>query len=96
MSWLTNSTVDWSQVLAFLIDCALKGSVVIATAAAIVWILRRQTAAVRHSVWSAAVAAQLVIPALALVLPTWRVPVLDEPDMVAWTAAMDGSAVSAS
>jgi hypothetical protein len=37
MSWLTNSTVDWGQVLAFLIDCALKGSVVIATAAAIVW-----------------------------------------------------------
>ena len=25
MSWFTNSTVYWSQVLAFLIDCALKG-----------------------------------------------------------------------
>src|SRR5687768_12903206 len=87
MSWLTNSTVDWSQVLAFLIDCALKGSVVIATAAAIVWLLRKQTAAVRHSVWSAAVAAQLVIPVLALVLPTWRVPVLDEPGWVVGTEA---------
>src|SRR5688500_6769796 len=83
MTWLTNSTVDWSQVLAFLIDCALKGSVVIATASAIVWMLRRQTAAARHSVWSAAIAAQLVIPVLALVLPTSRVPMLAEPGWVA-------------
>ena len=87
MSWLTSLDVDWSQVLAFLMDCALKGSVVIATAAAIVWMLRRQTAAARHSVWSAAIAAQLVIPALAMVLPTWRVPLVEEPAWVVGTAA---------
>src|SRR5688572_13363785 len=91
MSWLTNSTVDWSQVLAFLIDCALKGSVVIATATAIVWMLRKQTAAVRHSVWSAAVAAQLVIPVLALVLPTWRVPMLNEPSWVSSAPSIEAA-----
>ncbi len=82
MNWLTSFTTDWSQVLAFLIDCALKGSVVIAIAAAAVWMLRRHTAATRHTVWSAAIAAQLVIPVLATLLPTWRVPVLDEPAWV--------------
>ena len=51
--------------------------------AAVVWMLRKNTAAARHSVWSAAVAAQLLIPFLVSVLPTWRVPVLDEPTWIA-------------
>jgi beta-lactamase regulating signal transducer with metallopeptidase domain len=83
MNWLTSFTPDWSQVLAFLLDSALKGTVIIAIAAAAAWMLRRSTAAARHSVWSAAIAAQLVIPAFAALLPTWRIPMLDEP---AWVA----------
>ena len=82
MNWLTNSTTDWSQLLAFLVDCALKGSVVIIVAAIAARLLRRHTAAARHTVWSAAAAAQLVIPVLTTLLPTWRVPVLDEPAWV--------------
>jgi len=86
MNWLMNSTTDWSQVLAFLVDCALKGSVVIMVAAVAVRLLRRHTAAARHTVWSAAAAAQLVIPVLTTLLPTWRVPVLDEPAWVTTAA----------
>ena len=33
MNWLTTSAPDWSQTLSFLLDSALKGSVVIAIAA---------------------------------------------------------------
>jgi hypothetical protein len=56
-----------------------EGLLVIAIAAVVAWMLRRNSAAARHSVWGAAIAAQLVIPLLATLLPTWRVPVLDEP-----------------
>jgi beta-lactamase regulating signal transducer with metallopeptidase domain len=83
MNWLTTTAPDWSQTLTFLLDSALKGSVVIAIAAVAAWLLRRHTAAARHSVWSAAIAAQLVIPVLSAVLPTWRVPVVPRP---AWVA----------
>ena len=79
MSWLSTLAPDWSQALAFLGDNAVKGSLVIAIAAAVAWMLRRDTAAARHSVWSAAIAAQLVIPVLSAVLPTWRVPVITQP-----------------
>src|SRR6185503_18647423 len=83
MNWLTTLAPDWSQALTFLVDNAVKGSVVIAIAAIAAWMLRRNTAAARHSVWSAAIAAQLVIPVLSAVLPTWRVPVVAQP---AWVA----------
>ena len=83
MNWLSTLAPDWSQALTFLVDNALKGAVVIAIAAVVAWMLRRNTAAVRHSVWSAAIAAQLVIPVLSAVLPTWRVPVITQP---AWIA----------
>ena len=79
MNWLTTLAPDWSQALAFLLDNALKGSVVIGLAALAAWMLRKHTAAARHSVWSAAIAAQLVIPVLSAVLPTWRVPVVAQP-----------------
>jgi bla regulator protein BlaR1 len=82
MNWLTTSAPDWSQTLSFLLDSALKGSVVIAIAAVAAWRLRKHTAAARHSVWSAAIAAQLVIPVLSAALPTWRVPVIPQPDWV--------------
>jgi beta-lactamase regulating signal transducer with metallopeptidase domain len=85
MSWLSTLAPDWSQALAFLADNALKGAVVIAIAAVVAWMLRRNTAAVRHSVWSAAIAAQLVIPVLSAVLPTWRVPVIPQPAWIAPT-----------
>ena len=82
MNWLSTFAPDWSQALAFLVDNALKGGVVIAIAAAIAWTLRRSPAAVRHRIWSAAIAAQLVIPVLSAILPTWRVPVMAPPSWV--------------
>jgi beta-lactamase regulating signal transducer with metallopeptidase domain len=91
MNWLTTLAPDWSQALAFLVDSAVKGAVVVALAGAAAWMLRRSTAAARHSVWSAAIAAQLVIPVLSAVLPTWRVPVIAQP---AWIDAATPVVVS--
>ena len=83
MNWLSTFAPDWSQTLVFLLDNALKGSVVIGLAALAAWLLRRNSAAARHSVWSAAITAQLVIPVLSAVLPTWRVPVVAQPSWIA-------------
>jgi beta-lactamase regulating signal transducer with metallopeptidase domain len=83
MSWLTTSAPDSARALAFLLDSAIKGAIVILIAAAVTWMLRRRSAAARHTVWSAAIAAQLLMPMLGLLLPAWRVPVLDEPSWAA-------------
>lgn len=89
MSTLSNA--DWGSTLAFLLDSAIKGSFVILLAAVITWMMRRGSAAARHSVWSAAVAAQLLIPVLGLLLPTWRVAIVDRPSWVAPTSSIDES-----
>jgi beta-lactamase regulating signal transducer with metallopeptidase domain len=83
MNWLATSAPDWSRVLAFLLDTAIKGGAVILIALVVTWLLRRGSAAARHTVWSAAIAAQLVIPMLGLMVPEWRVGLVDEP---AWVA----------
>jgi beta-lactamase regulating signal transducer with metallopeptidase domain len=67
-----NATVV--RALPVLADAALKGVVVFAVAAAAVVLLRRRSAAVRHAIWAGAVTAQLAIPTLAMLLPSWRVP----------------------
>jgi beta-lactamase regulating signal transducer with metallopeptidase domain len=78
MSKLANA--DWNSILAFVAGCAIKGAIVIIIAAVVAWLLRRDSAAARHSVWTAAIIAQLLIPVLEVTLPTWRVRVIDAPD----------------
>jgi beta-lactamase regulating signal transducer with metallopeptidase domain len=51
----------------------VKGSVVLATAGAAAWALRRSSAAVRHVVWAAALASLAALPLASALLP--RVPV---------------------
>ena len=72
-------STDWTAAIAFIVDCAVKGGIVIALAAGLAWLLRRESAAARHSVWTAAIVAQLLIPILAFVMPTWAVGVIDRP-----------------
>ncbi len=62
-----------AAAMAVLIDAALKGTVVLAVAGAITILLRPASASVRHLVWTLAVTAVLVTPALSLLLPRWEI-----------------------
>lgn len=52
----------------------LKSTLVLALALGAAWLLRRRSAAYRHAVWTAALAAILLLPVAALVLPSVAVP----------------------
>jgi len=64
------------SALPILIDAALKGAILVAIAAGAAYLLRNRTAASRHAAWTAAVIGHLAIPALVLILPAWKMPVL--------------------
>ena len=54
----------------------VKPTAVLAAAAALTWCLRRGSAAARHAVWAAAIAATLAIPLLSVVIPEIRIACL--------------------
>jgi beta-lactamase regulating signal transducer with metallopeptidase domain len=58
-----------------LIEVALKASILMAGAAAVVAVLSRASAATRHFVWTLAIAGLLLLPIVTAVLPTWEVAV---------------------
>src|SRR3954469_23411299 len=62
------------NAFAILADTAVKGSLVLAIAAAAAWMLRRRSAAARHLVWTAAATALLALPFLSATLPALRLP----------------------
>jgi beta-lactamase regulating signal transducer with metallopeptidase domain len=65
-----------SPVLTLTVSILLKASLLLAAAAVAQAILRRRTsAATRHLLWTLAVASLLLLPALAVVLPAWTLPV---------------------
>ncbi|MDR3699635.1 MAG: M56 family metallopeptidase [Candidatus Sulfopaludibacter sp.] len=59
--------------LAFLTQCAWKGSILMLAGFAASALLRRRSAALRHSVWVACFAALLALPVAILRLPPWAV-----------------------
>jgi beta-lactamase regulating signal transducer with metallopeptidase domain len=67
-----------------LIDTALKGSLLIAAAAVASYFLRGRSAAARHAAWTAAVIGHLALPALSMMMPEWKLPILPAP---AWIEA---------
>src|SRR5262245_60415691 len=75
-----------SRWLPSLADAALKGVVVILMAALLASLYRRRSAAVRHGIWAAALAAQLAIPLLARSLPRLHLPMLPA---LPWTMDLD-------
>src|SRR3569832_539430 len=56
-----------------LLTAALRGAVVLLAALVLCVLLHRRSAALRHAIWAGAIAAQLVLLALALWGPRWRV-----------------------
>ena len=63
-----------------MIDAAARATVLLGVAAAVTLVLRHRSAAMRHLVWSVALAGALILPAAGVVMPALRVPV---PDVVA-------------
>jgi beta-lactamase regulating signal transducer with metallopeptidase domain len=70
-----------------LIDTALKGSILIAAAAAASYFLRGRSAAARHAAWTAAVIGHLALPALSIFVPQWNLGLISEPTWMKSTAA---------
>lgn len=60
----------------FLVELAVKASVVLLSAAGASWLLRRASAATRHLVWSSALVMVLAMPFGLLLLPRWHVPLV--------------------
>ena len=63
-------------MLAVIVEVALKGTLLMAAAATVTLAVRGSTATLRHTVWSFALVAMLVIPALLAVLPRWQIAIL--------------------
>lgn len=71
--WLSQSSVDG---LWFLADLAIKSALLLLAAGAGAMLLRGAPAAARHRLLSAALCGLVALPLLALVLPSWRVPLI--------------------
>jgi beta-lactamase regulating signal transducer with metallopeptidase domain/5-hydroxyisourate hydrolase-like protein (transthyretin family) len=56
-----------------IVEAAAKATALLAAAAAIGWVLRRRSSAVRHWVWLLALLGTVVLPLLSVLLPGWRV-----------------------
>ncbi|MCX7050180.1 MAG: hypothetical protein NTX50_32430 [Candidatus Sumerlaeota bacterium] len=70
---------DWASRWAPLfLDASLKGVFILVAAFAVTLAMRRTTSAARQLVWFYALASLLALPALALILPGWRI-------LPAWT-----------
>jgi beta-lactamase regulating signal transducer with metallopeptidase domain len=80
MSWST----PFSIALEIASDVLVKGSVVLAVAVMVTYLLRTRSAAIRHVVWALAFGVLLTLPMLSAVLPSWRMGTLrmsPRPDM---------------
>ncbi len=75
------SFVD-DRLLVVLWDATLKSTLLLALAGAAALAARRASAAARHMIFSAALFGTLLLPALSLLLPEWRVPWIPQ-----WLAA---------
>ena len=64
--------------ISLLIDAAAKATVVLLAAWMVSLPLRRSSASLRATLWSAALGALLALPVLILALPAWRTPLLPD------------------
>jgi beta-lactamase regulating signal transducer with metallopeptidase domain len=66
--------IPLDSVLKSLVDASIKSILVMAMAGGLVLALRRASAAMRHSIWFAALAALLFLPIFSFVVPAWQKP----------------------
>ena len=59
-----------------LLDASVKSAAVLLIAALLALLLRRQAAALRHLIWTLSVAVAVLMPAVSVLLPGWRLNVL--------------------
>lgn len=62
-----------------LLELAVRATALLAVALALVWLVRRRPARVRHLLWTTTFALLLGLPALSLFGPAWEVPLLPAP-----------------
>jgi beta-lactamase regulating signal transducer with metallopeptidase domain/protocatechuate 3,4-dioxygenase beta subunit len=67
---------DAAALLHVLAVAAAKGAGVLAVAALVALALRRASAALRHLVWTLALAVTLLLPLAAVLVPAWHLPLL--------------------
>ena len=58
------------------LDAIVKASLILAATGLIATVLRRASAAARHMIWTLGLMGALIVPALALALPRWEVPLV--------------------
>lgn len=84
---MTNALVWLSQAMqspssgsvygfAFLLATAVRIAIILLIAGVLAFTMRRASAAMRHLVWTLALAATLALPVLTVTVPAWKVPVL--------------------
>ena len=61
---------------AMLVQLTFKATLLLLVTFALVGILRRSSAALRHTLWSACCICLLLLPAFTVVLPAWQLPVM--------------------
>lgn len=77
MAW--SQSDFWTWALDVLIDSGVKGFALLVLAAIVTMAMHRASAAARHLVWVLALGGLLLIPALALVMPKWQLPIQPHP-----------------
>ena len=75
MAILTQSLFEGSlSSILPLLGWVLRATIVLAIAALATTVLRRNSAALRHLVWTIAFGGVLLMPGMGAMLPTWRTP----------------------
>ncbi len=74
-----------ADILAVAIDISIKVTILLGGAAVVTRLMRRNSSALRHCVWSLALGGSLAIPAASALIPEWQIPILpstekDQPD----------------
>jgi beta-lactamase regulating signal transducer with metallopeptidase domain/protocatechuate 3,4-dioxygenase beta subunit len=72
----------------FLLDAAIKATVLLAVAMVATSLLRRSSAAVRHRIWCLTFAALVLLPGLSAALPEWRLAVLPNRRPLAYSSPL--------
>ena len=79
----------WLQMF---VSMTLKGTLVLCTAFFATFLLRKQSAVIRHSIWSLAIISIVMIPVFSQTLPSWNMPLLQKITVGSDFATLSGDA----